>query len=342
MSLKIGTSPDESPPIKIGFLGFHKLFHPTWNNITKALVHRFALEVSDVLPSGHLDPVPDFLFVSVFEANGAMLQHQFSLFGSVGSPTEVPLYHDPRYDGCVKIHVSDECIRPPWQECDYAVTGDHDADPRHLRLPVYVRDHRYILDLPCVRWGKLIRPNLSLSKTTEREWDDIFALKTKFCNFVYSNDHAKERIRFCELLSAYKRVDCGGAVLGNLGYKVEDKIPFLEPYKFTIAFENASYPGYVTEKIYEPMIARSMPIYWGSPTINHDFCVESFVLATGRDFKDVVDEVVALDQDDTLYKKKMRVPWFHGDAPNQYCQPDYFADFMARVFAERKITRPLR
>lgn len=35
-------------------------------------------------------------------------------------------------------------------------------------------------------------------------------------------------------------------------------------YKFTIAFENQSYPGYVTEKIADALMAGTVPIYWGA------------------------------------------------------------------------------
>ena len=39
--------------------------------------------------------------------------------------------------------------------------------------------------------------------------------KTKFCNFIYSNGKPKERIKFCQSVMAYKRVDCPGEVLNN-------------------------------------------------------------------------------------------------------------------------------
>ena len=35
--------------------------------------------------------------------------------------------------------------------------------------------------------------------------------------------------------------------------------------------------GYTTEKIFEPMIAQSIPIYWGNPRIGEDFNEKSFI-----------------------------------------------------------------
>ena len=45
----------------------------------------------------------------------------------------------------------------------------------------------------------------------------------------------------------------------------------------TIAFENSSFPGYTTEKIFEPMLEGSIPIYWGNPRVDED------VYAAGHD-----------------------------------------------------------
>lgn len=309
------------PAVRIGFVGFHGSFNPVWNNITHSLVHRYSLDVSEPDSSGHLPVIPDVLFFSVF-ANAHL---------------------DRRYDRCRKgkVFTCEENIRPPWHECQYAMTGDYSNDPRHLRLPIYVRAIRHVQDQPF--YASLREPCPTLIKNPTTDWKTVLARKTKFCNFVYSNEHWRDprssgesglelRIRFFELLSKYKRVDSGGKIQNNLGHQVQDKVPFLEPYKFTIAFENSSYPGYVSEKIVEPMFVHSIPIYWGSPEIDDDFNPQSLVIATGRRLSDVVDEVVALDSDDSAYLAKLEQPWFPDNVQNRYCPADYLADFLAEVF----------
>lgn len=339
----VGECSSRRVPVKIGFLGFHKYFNPLWNNITLSLTHRFALDVSEPTPSGHLVGVPDFLFTSVFDDGGYLLRPKFSSSVSPLPDAEIPRHLDPRYDGCIKIFTSEENIRPPWEECDYAMTSDFSEDPRHLRLPIYVRTLRHLLELDYVRDGLLRHPNLALTKTPVEDWERVLASKSRFCNFVVSNPLPPERLRFYEMLSKYKVVDSGGSVLNNVGGKnVVNKLAFLEDYKFTIAFENASYPGYTTEKAIEPMIASSLPIYWGNTRVGEDFNPRSLVVATGRKFEDVVDEVVALDRDDSAYLEKMREPWFAGNTQNFYCSVDYAADFLARVFAEKRRTRDVR
>lgn len=50
-----------------------------------------------------------------------------------------------------------------------------------------------------------------------------------------------------------------------------------KPYKFSIAFENAWYPGYTSEKIVTSMLAGTIPIYWGNPDISREFNSASFI-----------------------------------------------------------------
>jgi hypothetical protein len=38
---------------------------------------------------------------------------------------------------------------------------------------------------------------------------------------------------------------------------------------FTLAFENSDATGYVTEKLYQPLLAGSVPIYGGTADLRH-------------------------------------------------------------------------
>ena len=109
----------------------------------------------------------------------------------------------------------------------------------------------------------------------------------KFCNFIYSN-HVSYREEFCQKLSKYKPIDCPGKSLNNM-QSIDLTMPdistwerkriFLSEYKFTIAFENYSYAGYNTEKLLDPMMVDSLPIYLGNPYINRHFNPKSFINA---------------------------------------------------------------
>ncbi len=49
--------------------------------------------------------------------------------------------------------------------------------------------------------------------------------------------------------------------------RVKDKIAFLRPAKFGLAYENTQAPDYVSEKIYDVMAAGTVPVYLGAPNI---------------------------------------------------------------------------
>jgi hypothetical protein len=247
---------------------------------------------------------PDYLFISVFGTT----------------------HRNPRFDKCIKIAYLNENIRPNFTSYDYSLSFDYLDDPRNLRMPYYADINFYQEEK-----GK------SLIKPTDFDPDLILATKTKFCNFIYSNEWAKERIVFFELLSKYKKVDSGGRVKNNLGFQVDDKLSFILPYKFTLAFENSSYPGYVTEKLIEPMFSNSIPIYLGNPRVSEEFNPRSFINCHEHDdWQSMIERIIEIDQDDSLYRKCLKAPWLYGNKPNIYCQPDYMVPFFQMVFADKR------
>jgi hypothetical protein len=194
-----------------------------------------------------------------------------------------------QYD-CTRIFYSGENKRPNYWLCDWAFGFDYTDDPRYFRWPYYaIVDRSYLL--------------------APRDIDALLAKKSRFCSFVYSNERSRVRLQFLEKLSRYKPVDCGGKVRNNLGYRVSDKVAFLQNYKFDITFENESYPGYTTEKLPEALAGNTVPIYWGNPLVDRDFNTAAIVNC--HDFKSldqVVDYVVALDRDEALYRKHFAAP----------------------------------
>lgn len=294
--------------IKIAFARFWPGFDPQDNLFTRLLRQSY-----DVC----FDGAPDLVFYSVFA--GPMPPGEY-----------------------VKVFYTGECARPPWGECDWAFSFDYDDHPRHYRLPNYL----FEADAAC------------LIKTPEKiaEWKRA---KTRFCNFVYSNP-VRFRNAFFRRLSRRKPVDAPGRCMQNMppiGGRADAwqsrcasdwwqaKIDFLTSYRFTIAFENRSYPGYSTEKIYQAMSAGSIPIYWGDPLVHRDFNPRSFInyhqyeaeikarllaflvrwplLRTLVDFcyvrprtiDRVIEQVLAICADEKLYAQYLSEPWFHANQP---------------------------
>lgn len=218
-----------------------------------------------------IDPSPDYLFYSVYGN-----EHL-------------------RYNNCIKIFYTGENVFPDFNFCDYAI-GFHyiSLEDRYLRFPLYV-----------------IYPGFEALQHKTLP-DDSFLVNRKFCNFIYSNASNADPTRehFFKALNQYKKVDSGGRYLNNIGYAVPDKLPFIKEYKFTIAFENSSVKGYTSEKIMEPMIAGSMPVYWGNPLVHLDFNRASFVNVMEFDTsEDAIQEIIRLDSNDAAYLSKIKEPW---------------------------------
>ena len=141
--------------------------------------------------------------------------------------------------------------------------------------------------------------------------EEVIRQKTDFCAYVMSNvtNSADERSRIFELLSAYKSVNSGGRWRNNVGGPVPDKLAFQSSHKFVIAFENCSYPGYITEKFAEAAASNAIPIYWGDPQIASFFNHKAFVNC--HDFPNLqsaVERVIEIDNDNRCTNKAR--PWF--------------------------------
>lgn len=188
---------------------------------------------------------------------------------------------------------------PNFEQCDFALSGYYIDDPRHYRLPLYVLYYRDYINTGVYKSYKDIT-------NKKADIEQIMKTKTKFCNFIYSRC-VDPRNSFFNSLSKYKSIDSGGGCLNNLGYKIPNKVQFIKDYKFTIAFENSSLwnnivPGYTTEKIFEPMIVNSIPIYWGNPLIHFDFNQKSFInYFQYNSFDKMIDKIIEIDTDDNLY-----------------------------------------
>lgn len=227
------------------------------------------------------------------------------------------------FKNCVRIFYTGENIRPDFTVCDYSISFDYDSyDGRNLRLPLYVM------------YGDVNQ--LLLEKDPEK----LLNNKSKFCNFIYSNNRAIERNKIFELLSKYKKIDSGGKVLNNIGYLVENKLDFIKDYKFTIAFENSSYPGYTTEKIFEPMLVDSLPIYWGNQNVKTDFNTKSFINVHEYDnLEDVVERIIEIDTNDGLYLDYMMQPYFENNKTNKFAREENITAFFENIFSEKKVIR---
>ena len=197
---------------------------------------------------------------------------------------------------CTRIYCTGENARPNFSECDFAFSFDN-TDEKNFRMPLFITGNL----------GKALQDVFAQRASAA----EMFDAKKKFCNFIYKNPHCPQRNQFFRLLSKYKKIDAAGLLFRNTSGLVgrfhpecwEQKLPFIREYKFTIAFENESHPGYTTEKIIHALAAGSVPIYWGNPHVAHTFNPAAFINCHDFSrFEEVVEKIVALDRDDHEYK----------------------------------------
>lgn len=221
------------------------------------------------------------------------------------------------YNQCIKIFYTGECQTPDFNFCDYAIGFDRiDFKDRYLRFPLYYTyadDYKYMLT-------KHIQPSLKE--------------KTEFCAFVYSNRNAApQRQQFLQLLTQYKHVNSGGRFQNNIGKPVDDKRTFQSKHKFVIAFENAQYEGYTTEKLLQAFAAHTIPIYWGDPTVVQDFNSDSFINCNDyNSFEDVVECVRKIDNDDQLYLNMLAQPAINNGEQQYKNAINQLDQFLAHIF----------
>jgi hypothetical protein len=239
------------------------------------------------------------------------------------------------YKNCKKILFTGENYRPTYFTYDYAITFDHESSPKHYRLPLYVAE---MLSATYDTDYKDFYHVLNRKVDIEYEWDR----KTEFCSFVQSNPNCETRNIFFDLLSEYKKVNSAGPHKNNIGYtipkKLQAKIDFVSKHKFNIAFENGSYPGYVTEKILNTFYSNTIPIYWGSPTVVRDFNPKAFINSHEYvNLGEVVDRVRELDNNKNLYLDMLSQPAVKDNRPNEWMNFDEFYKWFDTFVYEDKL-----
>jgi hypothetical protein len=229
---------------------------------------------------------------------------EYLIFGDAnfGSKNQLDRY---KTGNITRIFYTGENQRPSQYKCHYSISFDHD-NPTNYRLPLFV-----IYDWDNKRKG--VRNADSGQKRVLKD--------RGFCSFVVKNPGCEKRNNFFHELSKYKQVTSAGPLYNNAGFVLEGgekavqaKAEYLPKFKFNLCFENSSYPGYATEKLFEALCFETIPLYWGSPTIECDFNPVAFV--NWNDYLDdakMIERIIELDQDPLQYRDMYYQPMFVGN-----------------------------
>ena len=151
------------------------------------------------------------------------------------------------------------------------------------------------------------------------EPSDYISDKIKFCAYMYNKKH-DHRKRIFDLISSYKRVDGLGECCKNTSIPTtrhinnenetynDIAIEMYKDYKFVIAMENEDKDGYFTEKIINPIIANSIPIYWGNKKVFDYINKKRVIYIPDYSDNELIDVIKRIDNDDKEYDRIIKQP----------------------------------
>lgn len=191
------------------------------------------------------------------------------------------------YPGVPKVFYTGENVDPRKDADTFLNLGyQYRADSDYIRLPLWVLEINWFNDDPdLVRNPRPVPLSACLAQDPV-----VLAGKQKFCAFVTTNPRCQNRNAAFHILDKWRGVDSAGrlfcnraegpipAGLGGGGGELA-KVEFYKQYKYVIAYENASAPGYTTEKLFHAKVAGCVPIYWGDPFVDRDFDANGFLNA---------------------------------------------------------------
>lgn len=145
----------------------------------------------------------------------------------------------------------------------------------------------------------------------------VTVIPKHFCCWIVSNGNCEIRNKIFDTVNKYKKVHSYGTYLNNMGFGLkfpywsENYQKFMGNYKFVICFENRKFEKYITEKLVNPLVARSIPIYWGTDYVNQIFNPNAFLrLANESDqaIENLLKQIKELDTNDELYLQMLNEP----------------------------------
>lgn len=99
-------------------------------------------------------------------------------------------------------------------------------------------------------------------------------------------------------------------------YNSDEILNFYSQYKFVICLENTKQETYITEKIVNGFLAKTIPIYWGSDNIYEYFNKERFINIPNLSeivINRVINNIVSIISDEKKYLQIVNKPIFNNN-----------------------------
>ena len=186
----------------------------------------------------------------------------------------------------------------------------------YIRFPLwltYINIEKYNMGKNCLPFSKLL--NFCPNK------------KNKFCCLLSNHDTNNTRTSIVKELSKYKLVVCGGNIFTHdksvkcikesVSHGENSKQYFLKNYKFNICSESSISKGYISEKIFEAIIAGCIPIYFAKNNdiiepeiINNDFLIKY----NNNNCNTIVPKIIDIDSNINSFNNHVSISPLTNDA----------------------------
>jgi hypothetical protein len=127
--------------------------------------------------------------------------------------------------------------------------------------------------------------------------DKRLELITSFLKLDYLDLYGKKWDSYNNLPLKWKN-----AILPLLGKpknrSISNKLNTISNYRFCLCVENFEYPGYITEKIIDSIVAQTVPIYFGAPDIQNHVPSDCYIdVRSFANIKSLYDYIQNIDEE---------------------------------------------
>lgn len=222
--------------------------------------------------------------------------------------------------------------------CDFAITSFYVENTKFLRLPLYCLYAWELFNANFIEAYDSVKVK-NYSRDTIKEKNNLIA----YISQGKGGDCPRESL--IQECSKYMEVHCAGKHLNNYNLIEGEpgtiqgsikKINFLKSYKFCFAIENNhtfnETKGYTTEKIYEPMVANCIPVYWGNDQISSEFNENSIIeVKNFVSYEKLALKILEIGSDNNLYLDYLMQPYILN---NHFFEIDYLVDLFDKIIVE--------
>ncbi len=114
--------------------------------------------------------------------------------------------------------------------------------------------------------------------------ETVDTTKSGLCSLIASEkrDQAGHRLRH-RIVERVRAEGLAVDVMGRGYAPFKAKADGLAPYRYSVVIENSREPAYISEKLIDAALCRTVPIYWGAPDVANWFDPDGLILCEDED-----------------------------------------------------------